>query len=102
MAEIGQPFGFAEWTVRSGKEQVFISSWEAFARWTKANLPGAEEAYLLRDVQKPGKFITLGPWKDVESLLEWRSRGEFKDFFKRMHEICDEIKPITLSLVVKV
>jgi heme-degrading monooxygenase HmoA len=102
LPKTGQPFTFAIWIVKSGKEQAFISAWEGFARWTKANLPGTEEAYLLRDVDKPGRFITIGPWKDVESILAWRSRSEFKEFFRSMREIVDEVNPQTLSLMVKV
>ncbi len=103
MPELGQPFGYAVWNVKSGREGEFVSAWEAFARWTKANQPGAEGgAYLLRDVEKPGRFITIGPWKDVGSLLDWRSKPEFKDFFRRMREICDEVSPVTLSLVAMI
>ena len=102
MADPGQPFAFAIWTVKVGKEEAFVSAWKDFARWSKANLPGSQGAYLLRDVGKPNRFISMEPWKDVDSLLAWRSRAEFKDFLRRMGEICEDISPTTLSLITYV
>jgi len=102
MAAPGQPFAFATWTVKGGKEEAFVAAWKDFARWSRANLPGSQGAYLLRDVGKQNRFISMGPWKDVDSLLAWRSRPEFEDFLKRMGEICEEVGPATLSLVAYV
>ena len=100
MPYLGQPYAYARWDVKEGKEAAFVAAWAEFAHWTKINIPGAVQGLLLQDTGRPNIFISIGPWKDMESVSAWRSRDEFKRFFSMVRELCDDIDPRTLKLIV--
>lgn len=68
------PYTVGVWMVKAGNEDAFIRAWAAFARWTVDNVPGAREARLLQDMDRPQWFISLGPWDDADSIDAWRQR----------------------------
>lgn len=94
-----QLFTAGFWTVRPGKEAEFIRAWDDFAHWTSRTLPGAGDAYLLQDVDKPNRFLSAGPWDSAEDINEWRSMPEFKEFIARARELCEEVQPVTMKQV---
>jgi heme-degrading monooxygenase HmoA len=99
MSNNSMPYTVGLWTVKAGKEKSFIAEWEAFARWTSKNQPGAETGYLLQDPKSPEKFISFGPWENEEAINGWRESREFKDFASKARELCSEFQPRSLVLV---
>jgi heme-degrading monooxygenase HmoA len=93
------PYTVGLWTVKPGKEKQFIAEWEAFARWTSANQPGAETGYLLQDSRSTEKFISFGPWRDEDAINGWRESREFKEFASKARELCSEFQPRSMVLV---
>jgi len=98
MPYLGQPYSYARWDVKEGKEEDFVAAWDEFAHWTKLNIPGAEQGILMQDLGRPNVFISIGPWKDMDSVSAWRSKEEFKRFFATVRELCDDITTGTMSL----
>ena len=92
-------YTLGKWTVKPGLEDEFIKEWTTFANWTAKNVPGTGTGYLLRDENNPLKFISFGPWTDKDAIQQWRERDEFKKFFAKARELCDELEPNTLRLV---
>lgn len=92
-------YTLGKWTVKPGLEDEFIREWSTFADWTAKNVPGTGTGYLLRDENNPLKFISFGPWTDKDAIQQWRDRDEFKKFFAKARELCDELEPNTLRLV---
>ncbi len=90
------------WTTKEGQEQAFRDAWVAFAEWTAQQQPGAGEAWLLQDVQQPGRFISFGPWQNADAVQAWRSRPEFGAFVARARELCAEFQPNTLQCAAHV
>lgn len=86
------------WIVKPGKETEFIQAWQAFAEWTTKNQAEARGAQLLQDIEKPGRFISFGPWKDIGSIGAWRATPEFAEFFARAKLLCDDIQPGTFNV----
>ncbi len=97
----GQLYSLGVWHVKQGRERNFIGAWSDFAGWTARNQPGAIEGSLLQDLEDPRRFVSFGPWEDIESIRAWRERPEFKGFFAKAKELCERIEPQTLRLVAR-
>lgn len=100
MDETNQRFSVGIWLVKPGKEEDFIAAWGGFAKRVFDQNLGAGEVYLLQDLQQPRRFISSGPWDSIQKIEEWRNLPEFKEFFTRAKEICDEITPLTMKPII--
>lgn len=100
MNETNQRFSAGIWLVKPGKENDFIAAWGEFAKWTFNHNLGSPEVYLLQDLQQPRRFISCGPWESIQKIEAWRQLPEFKEFFAKAKEMCDEITPITLKPII--
>jgi len=92
-------YSAAIWTVKHGNEEAFTNAWEDFARWSFKNVPGGISVQLLKSEEDPRKFVTIGPWKDALSLTSWRAMPEFRQFFGKAKELCEDIRPMTLRVI---
>ncbi len=99
MDTTGIIYALALWSVKPGKEAEFIRAWEAFAQWTGEHQPGAGDGWLLQDLEHPNRFLSFGPWDSLDSIKEWRGKPEFRAFFEKARQLCEEIQPRTLKLV---
>ena len=100
MNDINQPYTLGIWSAKAGNEMAFIGEWNAFARWTAHNQPGAAgTAYLLQDSANPRQFISFGPWESSDAIKAWRDRPEFKAFVSKARELCDDFQPRSLVRV---
>ena len=100
MEESKQLYTLGFWSVKRGKEGEFITAWESFARWTMQNQSGTVgDAQLLQDIADQQRFISFGAWEGMERVQEWRQRPEFKEFFIKAKELCEDIQPRTLKVV---
>ncbi len=95
----GELFTVGIWMVKPGNEAIFISAWERFARWTSENQPGALLGTLLQDAENPQRFISYGPWRDVENIKIWRNTAEFKAFAAKAKELCESFQPSMMKAV---
>jgi heme-degrading monooxygenase HmoA len=102
MTTEGGLFSMAIWDVKRGMEDEFVDAWRSFAEWTSRNERGALGVQLLRERAFPQRFVTIGPWKDVDSLKEWRESSEFTEFFERAKKLCTDIRPMTLDAVASI
>jgi heme-degrading monooxygenase HmoA len=88
------------WTVRPGNEDEFIAAWKEFAALTSQS-KGAVYGKLLRDMADPGRFVSFGPWENLESAQAWRRQPEFRKAFDRFMELCDQVTPGAFGLVAE-
>jgi quinol monooxygenase YgiN len=86
------------WTVRPGREDEFVSLWRELADWTLREFPDAAGT-LLRDRERPNRFVSYGPWDSVETIERWRATPEWQDVVARMREVLDAFEPGTYDLV---
>jgi heme-degrading monooxygenase HmoA len=100
--ESGEVYSLAVWQVKAGKDKEFIAAWESFARRTTKLQAGPVDGRLLRDFDRPQYFVSFGHWGNTEKLRSWLEQPEFKAFFARAGELCDDIKPYTLKTVAYV
>jgi heme-degrading monooxygenase HmoA len=87
------------WSVKEGNEEAFIRAWQEFAQWTLRHHPGAEEAGLLQDDERPRLFFVFRPWRDLKSIQAWRQSSEFREFITEAMKLCDDVQPHFLKMV---
>lgn len=102
MSTEGSLFSMAVWDVKKGMEDEFVEAWRSFAEWTSRNRQGALGVHLLRERTFTQRFVTIGPWEDLESLKAWRETDEFLEFFDRAKQLCTDIRPMTLDSVISI
>lgn len=86
------------WKVKPGKEKELIKEWTKFANWSRKNVSGAGQAYLLQDENDSLRFISFGPWDKESSIQLWRETNEFKNFVAKVKDLCDDFQPNTLRI----
>ena len=87
------------WSVEAGNEEAFIRCWQEFAQWTLRHHPGAGEAGLHQDDERPGLFVVFRPWKDLKSIEAWRQSPEFREYITEAMKLCDDVQPHFLKTV---
>ncbi len=96
-----QVYTFGLWYTKPGKEAKFVAAWESFARWTSKHQTGmAGEARLLQDIDQPRRLVSIGGWTDNQRVQAWRESPEFRAFFAKAKELCEETQPHMLRPVV--
>ncbi|WP_167848738.1 antibiotic biosynthesis monooxygenase family protein [Methanolobus halotolerans] len=90
------------WSVKTGKEETFLRTWMDFANWTMQSQKGACNVIMLQDLEQKNRFISLGPWDNLESLQAWRETLEFKTAFVKFKDLCNEIEPHTMKKVITI
>jgi len=99
MGDLERIFAAGVWSVRPGNEQAFIAAWKEFSAWTALHQRGSGYGNLLQDLENPSRFISFGPWDDLESVRAWRQQPEFRKALTRFMDLCDEVTPGTFRLV---
>ena len=87
------------WMLRSGRENEFINEWSRFAKSTSKNTEGNGKAYLLQDEKNPSRFISFGPWQNMDAIKKWRDSEEFKNFVAIVKDLCIDFQPNTMREV---
>jgi quinol monooxygenase YgiN len=65
-------------------------------------MEGRHPAVLIQDAGNSQKFISFGPWKDMDTLTQWRNTPEFSEAFSKFRELCSEIQPHTMRCIASV
>jgi heme-degrading monooxygenase HmoA len=71
------------------------------ASHTKTDSPNAS-AVLLRDREKPNRFVSSGPWDSVEQVQPWRACPAFREGVAMIGEFLDGFEPHTMDPVVTI
>jgi quinol monooxygenase YgiN len=98
MAEI---YTSGSWVVKEGREKEFIDAWRDLAEWTKVEIGGAGNPVLLRDGDNPRRFLSFGPWDDVEAVEAWRTSEGFQLRIGKVRELLEDLEVRTLDPVLE-
>lgn len=85
------------WQVKPGQEKAFEDTWAEWVEWSHMQGLGAG-ALLLRDHERPGTYVSFGPWASLESVRQWRSTEGYHERVARLHEVVESFEPRTLEL----
>jgi heme-degrading monooxygenase HmoA len=102
MIREGMLFAVCYWTVKPGKEEIFLEKWQEFAQWTMNNLRGSRWMFMVRDQEQENRFISFGPWESFECITEWQQSSRFKSAFTAFMELCDEVSPGVMREVIHI
>jgi heme-degrading monooxygenase HmoA len=92
------PYTHTSWVVKPGREEEFVERWNEWADWSRRQGLAAR-AMLLRDVDKPDRFVSFGPWESMQSVRGWRAQAGYHERVARLREVVDEFEPRTLEVV---
>jgi heme-degrading monooxygenase HmoA len=90
-------YSHSVWIVKAGREDEFIRRWLDLARWSA--LEGRASGQLLRDVDRPERFVSLGPWESVEGVRRWRSLKGYHQRVADLRELVESFEPHTFQEV---
>ncbi|MGZ4355051.1 MAG: antibiotic biosynthesis monooxygenase family protein [Gaiellaceae bacterium] len=93
-----KPYTLSTWVVKPGREDEFLRLWQDFADWAVTE-NFAQSAMLLRDVEHPNRFVSLGPWHTIDQVGRWRDATGFSERIARLREVLESWEPQTLELV---
>jgi heme-degrading monooxygenase HmoA len=99
VADNGGRYSSGNWRVKEGKQQEFIARWTEFVTWTKENVTGSKEVFLIQQVTDQQHFLSFGSWEGQESIDSWRGRPEFGEKLGRCRDLCDEFEANDYELV---
>ncbi len=86
------------WIVKPGRGDEFAAAWLEFAEWTRST-HGATRAWLLRDRERPERFLSVGPWPSEAAIDAWRTDPGFGQRIGDIRELLDEVATSTLDPV---
>ncbi len=89
------------WTPKAGCEDEFVAAWQEFASWTRGEYAGAH-AWLLRDRDHPGVFMTIGPFGSDDIVAAWRASDGFRERVARIRGLLDAFEPGTFDQVLEI
>jgi heme-degrading monooxygenase HmoA len=97
---VGQAYTHSVWIVKPGHEEEFVRRWTELAEWS-AFQGLAASAKLLRDVDRPNRFVSFGPWESLATVSRWRSAPEYDERIRRLQELLESFDPQTLEQVTE-
>ncbi|HEY3105308.1 MAG TPA: antibiotic biosynthesis monooxygenase family protein [Gaiellaceae bacterium] len=98
MAEI---YTSGVWTVKAGEEDEFVEAWKDLVA-LGAEMPGSETFRLLRDLERPNRFLSFAPWESFDAQQAWREHPEFSKRIERARAHCDDFQTTTYELAAEV
>ncbi len=93
-------YTLTSWTVKPGLDDEFVRRWADWVEWSHGQGLGAS-ARLLRDLERPGTFISFGPWASLEVVRQWRTDPGYHERVARMYEVVESFEPRTLDLAAE-
>jgi heme-degrading monooxygenase HmoA len=64
----------ARWTVKPGREEEFVTAFEALALWAELNHPEGGTARLLHSIDEPSVYVGMWEFPGAEAIERWRRR----------------------------
>jgi quinol monooxygenase YgiN len=88
------------WMVKPGREEEFIRLWQRLGERTLDDFPAASGT-LLRDRERPHRFVSFGPWESIEQVEHWRSSPAFQDSVRELRDVLDSFEPGTFDVAIR-
>jgi heme-degrading monooxygenase HmoA len=95
----GKYYSIGAWTIKPGRENEFVSTWNDFAQWTTELTAGESMGTLVQDVEEPRLFYCFWPFETEEGIKKWRSEPKFREFMMRMRAFCESWRPSIARVV---
>ena len=97
---MGELYTAAIWIVKPGREAEFVALWEKLGERTLEDFPNASGT-LLRDRERPQRFMSFGPWESEEEVERWRSSAAFRETVAELRDVLESFEPATWDLAAR-
>ena len=91
-------FTTGRWTVNPENGDAFVEAWATFAGWASRKT-GAGMLVLMRDLDDPERFVSIGEWETIDAIRTWKGSPEFKERMAQVLQYVSEFEPRNLGLV---
>jgi heme-degrading monooxygenase HmoA len=98
---VAVPYTQGVWKVKEGHAEEFVAAWIEFADWTAATVKGAGRGMLLRDLDDPNRFVSIGPWQSLDAIAQWRRLPGWSERVEKIGSVLDGFEPATLEFVAE-
>jgi heme-degrading monooxygenase HmoA len=98
---VTETYSHGTWVVKSGEEDAFVEAWRQFVTWA-STMDGSGTFRLVRDVDRPGHFMSFAPWETFEAQNAWKQLPEFRERIGRVRAHCEDFEPSVFELVTVV
>ena len=102
MSHTGMPYASGQWTVKSGKNDEFVTQWTEFLTWSTTTFGEFADAVLLHDADDSQHYLSVGRWNSKEKMDAWRSDAGFQERIGKCIALCDEFKPFEYTVAAHV
>jgi heme-degrading monooxygenase HmoA len=97
---VARAYTLTVWQVKPGFEDEFVGRWSEWIEWSHRQ--GLQsEARLLRDIERPTRFVSFGPWETLQAVRSWRRLEGYHERVARLQEVVESFEPETLELIVE-
>ena len=90
----------AIWNVKPGREDEFLNLWQSLGERTRETFPRASGT-LLRDRDRPQRFLSFGPWDSIAQVEEWRSSPAFQETIRRLQDVLESFEAATWDVAAR-
>lgn len=89
------------WIVKDGEEEDFVREWTDFVGWA-SGFDGSGTFRLVRDLERPGTYLSFAPWDSFDAQQTWKEQPEFRERIMRVRRHCEDFEPSTQELVTRI
>jgi heme-degrading monooxygenase HmoA len=89
------------WIVKDGEEEDFVREWTDLVGWA-SGFDGSGTFRLVRDLERPGAYMSFAPWDSFSAQQAWKEHPEFRERIMRVRRHCEDFQPATHELVTQV
>jgi heme-degrading monooxygenase HmoA len=65
-------------------------------------MPGSGTFRLLRDLDRPGRFMSFADWESFDAQRAWRQHPQFAERIARAQAHCEDFESTTYEVVTQV
>lgn len=98
---VPETYTHGTWVVKAGEEDAFVDAWRQFVTWA-TTMDGSGTFRLVRDVDRPDRFMSFAPWDTFEAQNAWKRLPEFREQIGRVRAHCEDFEPSVFELVTVV
>ena len=86
----GRPYTVGQWRPHPGREEDFIAAWLELSELFKALDAPPGDGVLLRSLEDPRLFYSVGGWRQLADIKAMRAHPEAQAGLAKLASLCSE------------
>lgn len=92
----------SRWQVKRGREDEFVSAFQALALWSELNHPEGGTARLLQNVDEPLQLTALWEFPGAEAIDRWRAQKDVVEHMGHLEALAEHLEESVFEVRVVV